>query len=142
MTREETGKQIYSKQNKTKPKTLHIVQIFFKENNSTESIDMMFICFYSLYIQISALPPSHSFLPSHSPSPQNSLSFSSPIGYPLILAHQVSAGLGSSSPSDVRQGNPVRRLGSIDRQQFQGQPPLQLLGVGMKSKLHTCYIYI
>ena len=39
-----------------------------------------------------------------------------PLYIPLILAHQDYAGLDLSTPTEGRQGLPVRGMGSIDRQ--------------------------
>jgi hypothetical protein len=47
--------------------------------------------------------------------------------YHPTIAHQVAAGLGAFSPTEARQGDPVRRTGSIGRLQIQGQLWLQLL---------------
>jgi hypothetical protein len=96
-----------------------------------------FFCFllnsfsYSLYILIVVpLPP---LLPVSSlcaPIPLSPFQKRSPPqpGYQPILAHQVTAELGASSPTEARQGSAVRRKESKGRQQSQSQPPLQLLG--------------
>ena len=52
----------------------------------------------------------------------------------------VMEGLSTSSHTEVRQGGPVKGTVSTERHQIQGQPPLQLLGTHMKTKLHICYI--
>ena len=44
-------------------------------------------------------------------------------GVSHTLAHQVSAGLGTSSPTEARQSRPVRVTGSTGRQQSQTKPP-------------------
>jgi hypothetical protein len=64
---------------------------------------------YSFYTQIAFFPLpsiSHPLLLWESGSPTHP--------YPPILAHQVFAGLGASSPTEARQGSPVR--GRIHRQ--------------------------
>jgi hypothetical protein len=43
-------------------------------------------------------------------------------------AHSVTVGLGTTSHTEFTQGGPARDMGSIGRQQIQGQPLLQLLG--------------
>ena len=47
------------------------------------------------------------------------------------MTPQVTAGLGTSSLTETRQGSPVMEAGSTGRQQYQGkhpEPPLPLLG--------------
>lgn len=48
--------------------------------------------------------------------------------YEPILAPQVTAGLGTSSPTEARQGVPVWEMESTEREQSQGKPLLQWLG--------------
>ena len=63
-------------------------------------------------------PPSPLSLPLHillhilpSPSPLRR----GPLGYQPTLAHQVTSGLGTSSPTKARQGSPVKETGSTGR---------------------------
>jgi hypothetical protein len=44
------------------------------------------------------------------------------------LANQVTEKLGTYSPTEDRQGSPVRGMGLEGRQQIQEKSPLQLLG--------------
>jgi hypothetical protein len=44
------------------------------------------------------------------------------------MVPQVNVGLGTPSPTEARQGSPVRRAGSTGREQGQGKRLLQLLG--------------
>lgn len=46
------------------------------------------------------------------------------------------------SPEEASQGSPARKTYPIYRQQLLGYPPLLLLGTHMKTKLHTCYIWV
>jgi hypothetical protein len=95
---------------------------------------------YSLYILlISLLLVTTSHNPSSSPSPQHDLVLP---GYPPNLALQVSVRLGASSPTEARQGSPVRRThiqnNPTYRQQHLGYPPFQLFETRMKAKLYLC----
>jgi hypothetical protein len=72
---------------------------------------------YSFTLHPNICPPPSSTplqLPTPSPSPLGTGRFLS--GYHPTLAHQVSAGLGTSSPTEARQGSPARGMGSTDRQ--------------------------
>lgn len=93
---------------------------------------------YSLYIW-SQPSPSWGFFSSHGTShhfPSHILwEWGGPSGYHLILAHQVTPGLGTSFPTETRQGSPVRGMGSSGRQQSQGH----CWGACMKTKLYICY---
>ena len=51
-----------------------------------------------------------------------------PLGYQPTVAPQVTVGLGKSSPTAVRQDNPIRKTGGKYRQQSQSKSPLQFLG--------------
>jgi hypothetical protein len=94
----------------------------------------MYVCMYvSVYLSIqftsscslSSQSPPHKVpppTPSRSPLRRGS---PSPRNQPT-LPNQVSAGLGTSSPSEARQGSPVRGIGSTGKQQSQGEPPLQV----------------
>ena len=85
-----------------------------------------FIYFTSLYLSPSPasipfpqiLPPP----PSHIPFSDERVDASH--WYHCTLADQVSTGLGSSSPTEARQGSAAG--GTISKQQVQGQPLLQL----------------
>jgi hypothetical protein len=48
--------------------------------------------------------------------------------------------LGTSSPTEARQGNPARRI-YVQATTF-GIAPLQLFRTHMKTKLHICYIWV
>ena len=101
---------------------------------------LLFVCFYHLFFLIPLInlfilftskyqPPLLPVLHTQGGSFQAPLPFSSengepPSGYHPTLTHQVDAGLGTLSPSEARQGYPVRGTGSTFRQQIQGQPPL------------------
>ena len=86
----------------------------------------IYLSIHSFYIPVAApfplSPPDIPFLHRLSISP---LRRDPP--YQPILEHQVTAGLGTSSPTEAKQGSPVRGTGSTGRPQSQGQPPLQLL---------------
>jgi hypothetical protein len=85
---------------------------------------------YSVYILLAA--------PSQNPSQElPSISFfsekESPFpGYQPIPARQATATLGTSSPTEARQGSPVRGTGSTGRQQS-GIAPAPVVG-----DLHEC----
>jgi len=55
------------------------------------------------------------------------------------LALQVTLGLCTSTPTDVRQDNPVRGTVATSRQQSQSKFPFRLLGSPVKTKLHISY---
>jgi hypothetical protein len=57
------------------------------------------------------VPTSHSLSPSPSPQRRGSPQMCQP-----TLAHQVTAGLGTFSPTEARQGSPVKGTGSLGRQ--------------------------
>jgi hypothetical protein len=94
-----------------------------------------YLLIYLLYILLQPYPPGppHTAPSPHSPFPFSSEKGEDSPGYHLTLAHQVTAGLGSSFPTETRQDSSVKGVRSTGRQQIQGQPPLQLLGEG----LHT-----
>jgi hypothetical protein len=86
---------------------------------------------YLLYIPIEAPAPlSALFIDPHSPyCPSLSASRrGNPSWLQTHLAPQVTARLGTASPTEARQDSPVRGTGSTDRQQSQGKLLLQLLG--------------
>jgi hypothetical protein len=72
------------------------------------------------------------------PAPHSSPFSSEYPGYHPPLA-QVTAGWGTSFPTEARQGGSVRGTGSTDRQQSQGQPLLHG-GRTWKTHPHICYI--
>lgn len=105
----------------------------------------------------------HSFLkftlyPTHCPLPVTSsynrpphLLYNSPLsvwvssGYSPTLEYlwgicNFSTGLSEFSPTEVRQSRLARRSYPTDRQQLLRQPPLQLFGTHIQTKLHLCYI--
>ena len=78
-------------------------------------------------------PHTHLVIPLHSSSSQPTIPFISEngevsSGYQLTLTTQVTAGLGTSFPTETNQESPVRVTGFTGRQQSQNKPPLQLLG--------------
>ena len=82
---------------------------------------MILSYFISLYISITDPhldPSSHSFS-LHSFS---SGRVEAPPGFSPTLTHQVSAGIKTSSPTDARQGSPVRGTYFTNRQQLLGDP--------------------
>lgn len=92
-------------------------------------IKCMFLLTYLFNIPVSALllvPPLHSSS-TQSPFPSSLGSWALP-GYHLTLAHQLTAGLGTSSPTEARQGILVREKRSTCGQPIQEQCPFQLLG--------------
>jgi hypothetical protein len=61
--------------------------------------------------------------------------------YQLALAHQVGAGLDTSTPTEVRQGSSTKGKGSKCRQKSQREPPFLLLdphGDYAAHLLHMC----
>ena len=69
----------------------------------------MYVCMYvcmhvCIYMPIAALPPS---LPLTESLPHHLWEGRCLPGYPPTLVHQVSAGLGTSSPTKARQGSPL-----------------------------------
>jgi len=75
----------------------------------------LFIDIFSLHL--SQLLPHDPVPPTQSlPIPIFSERVEGPVGYPSpLLAHQVSAALSASSPTEARQGRPVRGEYSTDR---------------------------
>ena len=77
----------------------------------------------SLFLHFSSQckSPSPSSTPSHRSSPHSSLPFSSEKGEPYPCptpptpAHQVTAGLGTNSTTEAKQGSPVRGMGFSGR---------------------------
>lgn len=63
-------------------------------------------------------------------------------GYHHILVHQISAGLGTSPPSEARQGNQVKGMRSTSRKQIQKHLILHLLWDSHEDQavhlLHMC----
>jgi hypothetical protein len=88
------------------------------------------------FINLFTLPPLPPLLPVP-PSPSFFLSSSTPFllrkgswgshGYQSSLVYQIAVELGTSSPTEARQGNPAKGKGSKGRQQSQRQPLLLLL---------------
>jgi hypothetical protein len=101
----------------------------------SQSFSLFFFheCIYSCYIPIATLLSSqssphtaiHSILPSSSPLLWEG---GASVGYHPTLAQQVTAGLGTSSPTEARQGSLVREIGSTGKQQSQGQIQLHWFG--------------
>lgn len=102
---------------------------------------------FTLHPNISLLSPPRR--PSHRSSPVLSFFFEnrnprlgiippiSPITFPH-LTHQVSAGLGTSYPTEARQDSPVRGMGYTDRQATDsGAAPAPAVG----GSLHIYYIW-
>jgi len=56
------------------------------------------------------------------------------------MAHQVSAGLGISSPTEARESSPVgEQISQIDNS-FRDSPLSSCWGTHMETELHICYI--
>ena len=85
------------------------------------SVSLSLFLLLTHFTSLLAPSPSHS---SQSPSPFRLSSFPSPLnewgplGYSSILIHQVSLELGTSSPTEARQGSPASRTYPTDRQQL------------------------
>ena len=94
-----------------------------------------FIYLFTLHLNISPLSPPR--IPSHRSSPNFSFPFSFENGeylyaslphylYPHtlhpLLVHQVTAGVGTSSPTEARQGSRLRVMGSTCRQETDWGP--------------------
>lgn len=75
----------------------------------------------SLYVQLPVVSERYCFLEVPKPLPPPLRRGEVLCGYQPTLVPQVMAGLGTSFPSDARQGSPVRRTGSTGRQQSQGK---------------------
>lgn len=95
----------------------------------------------SLYVQLPVVSERYCFLEVPKPLPPPLRRGEVLCGYQPTLVPQVMAGLGTSFPSDARQGSPVRRTGSTGRQQSQVNPSSSCWGTRMKSRPHICYIY-
>jgi hypothetical protein len=68
----------------------------------------LFIPFSSHSLQLLLLVPTSHSPSSHPPLPFSSGRLEPTSGFPPILAHQASVGLGISSPIEPRQGSPDR----------------------------------
>ena len=79
------------------------------------------------------LLPSHPTIPTRFPQ--------SPLPVP---PYPGTSGLSASSPTEAKQGSLARVKGSKGSNRVQGRdrPPLPLLGIHMKTKLHICYICV
>jgi hypothetical protein len=90
------------------------------------------------------------YIQSHISSPLQSLSAHpyspftlrvlGPPSYPPSLAHQISAGLGISFPSEDRQGSPIGKWIVQSGCSFTESPLSSCWGTHMETKLHICYI--
>lgn len=57
-------------------------------------------------------------------------------------AHQVAAGLSTSSLTEKTQGSPLKGTGPKGRKQNQRPSLFSLLGTYMMTKMYTCYICV
>jgi len=78
----------------------------------------IFIFTYLLYILITPIT-----LPQSFPFPSPLSRWGGP-GYPLTLTHQVSEGLGASSPTEARQGSPAKTYPTYVRATAFGTIPM------------------
>ena len=88
--------------------------------------------------------------PDSSPPPSPPFTQYLPMGTIHTLAPQVTAGIGTSSPTEAKLGIPVRGTGTIGKQQSKDNPLLQLLGdphedqavslLHMCKKCHVCFL--
>jgi hypothetical protein len=69
----------------------------------------MYFTSWSLPPLLPLFPVSHLQVPTPLPHPLPLTEGEAPIGYYLILEHQVPAGLGTSSPAEYQQDSPIRR---------------------------------
>jgi hypothetical protein len=111
-----------------------------------------FICLFTLHFSICRPPLSLSpFLSQLPPPPFSPLLLlwesGGPRGYHHTLQHQITAGLSMSpTPTEFRQGSPVKGRGATGWHQIQGQHPLRLLRNTHEDQaahlLHMCWVRV
>jgi len=101
----------YSSKGKNSPRGFYNSKYLCTKHRST----IISINLFTLHPNIGPLIP----VPFSHNSPHSTLSFFPEAllpGYHSTLGHQVTAGLGTSFPTEVRHGNPVMRTGSTGKQ--------------------------
>jgi hypothetical protein len=101
----------------------------------------LFVCLFIHFIpdHCSLSHPAH----THTVPPPTLLPFSfermkAPLAYYPTLVNQVSVELGKTSPTEARQGSPVREHIPQTGNSFRDSPLLQLLGISHKD--HAAYL--